>query len=264
MKRTLMQFSGLLILSVCFLPSLSAAESVLHPVDLRCEYLKNPLGIDSTQPRLSWKLQAVPSARRGLMQSAYQIQVASSEVSLASGNPEFWDSGKVDNDRDNLISYAGKPLQSRQVCWWRVRSWDQQGAPSQWSEPALWTMGLLAAGDWNARWIGINGGDETLPGDPHTRLPARMLRREFDASKQIRRATIYASGLGFFDLYLNGSRTISAPPMNPNPKITVCLNCGHSEFSVPATWLASGWLRPLPAPVYHSFDANGRDDMHVA
>ena len=206
MKRTLMQFSGLLILSVCFLPSLSAAESVLHPVDLRCEYLKNPLGIDSTQPRLSWKLQAVPSARRGLMQSAYQIQVASSEVSLASGNPEFWDSGKVDNDRDNLISYAGKPLQSRQVCWWRVRSWDQQGAPSQWSEPALWTMGLLAAGDWNARWIGINGGDETLPGDPHTRLPARMLRREFDASKQIRRATIYASGLGFFDLYLNGSR----------------------------------------------------------
>ena len=33
-----------------------------------------------------------------------------------------------------------------------------------------------------------------------------MLRREFDASKQVRRATVYASGLGFFDLYLNGAR----------------------------------------------------------
>jgi hypothetical protein len=65
-------------------------------------------------------------------------------------------------------------------------------------------------------------------------------------------------------LYLNGSRTISAPPMNPSPKITVCLNCGHSEFSIPPTWLASGWLRPLPAPVYHSFGANGRDDIHIS
>jgi alpha-L-rhamnosidase len=40
--------------------------------DLRCEYQDNPLGIDVVQPRLSWKL---ASARRGVVQSAYQIQV---------------------------------------------------------------------------------------------------------------------------------------------------------------------------------------------
>ncbi len=140
------------------------------------------------------------------MQSAYQIQVASSENLLATSTPDLWDSGKVHSDSSNLIPYAGEPLQSRQVCWWRVRAWDESGVASGWSEPALWTMGLLQPDDWTAKWIGLNGGDETLPGDPHTRLPARMLRREFDASRPIRRATIYASGLGFFDLYLNGAR----------------------------------------------------------
>jgi hypothetical protein len=64
-------------------------------------------------------------------------------------------------------------------------------------------------------------------------------------------------------LYLNGSRTISAPPMNPSPKITVCLNCGHSEFSVPQVWLSSGWLRPMPSPGYHTAMGAG-DDAHAA
>jgi hypothetical protein len=49
--------------------------------------------------------------------------------------------------------------------------------------------------------------------------------------------------------YVNGSRTMSAPPMSPSPKVMVCLSCGSSEFTVPAGWLASGWLRPIESPV---------------
>ena len=206
MKRTLALSSILLsLVSLPFSPCL-AAESVLHPVALRCEYLKNPPGIDSTRPRLSWKLQAAAPAGRGMTQSAFQIQVAASEKLLAGGKGDLWDSGKVESDRSNLVTYAGKPLESRQPYWWKVRIWDQKGAPSAWSEPAFWSTGLLHPGDWDAKWIGLNSGNKTRPDNPHTRLPARMLRREFDASKQIRRATVYASGLGFFDLYLNGAR----------------------------------------------------------
>jgi alpha-L-rhamnosidase len=201
-----MRAPALFIFVVSFHLASSAAGSVLHPVDLRCEFLKTPLGIDRPHPRLSWKLDALGSARRGLMQTAYQIQVAASETELASGKPSLWDSGKVDSDQNNLVTYAGKPLESRQLCWWRVRIWDKSGYGSVWSKPAMWSMGLLHPSDWDAKWIGINGGDQTIPGDPHTRLPARMLRREFDASKPIRRATVYACGLGFFDLYLNGAR----------------------------------------------------------
>ena len=47
-------------------------------------------------------------------------------------------------------------------------------------------------------------------------------------------------------VYLNGSRTMSAPPMNPGPLVHVCLSCGASEFVAPAGWLAGGWLRPMP------------------
>jgi alpha-L-rhamnosidase len=195
-----------LVIASSFFSQSLAAESVLHPVDLRCEYLKNPLGIDRTNPRLSWKLQAAPSAGRGLKQTAFQVQVATSEQALGGGKADLWDSGKADSDRSNLVAYTGKPLESRQRCWWRVRIWDQNGTPSAWSESALWSMGLLQPGDWDAKWIGLNSGDQTRPDDPHTRLPARMLRREFDAPKQVRRATVYAAGLGFFDLYLNGAR----------------------------------------------------------
>ena len=57
MKRTFSLMSLFIVAFSLFSQSL-AAESVFHPVDLRCEYLKNPLGIDRTNPRLSWKLQA--------------------------------------------------------------------------------------------------------------------------------------------------------------------------------------------------------------
>jgi alpha-L-rhamnosidase len=196
----------LMIASSFFAPSL-AAEPVLYPVDLRCEYLKDPLGIDRTQPRLSWKLEAAPPAGRSLKQTAFQIQVAASVEALGAGKPGLWDSGKVDSDRSALVTYAGKPLESRRRCWWKVRIWDQNGTASAWSQPAMWSMGLLQPGDWEAKWIGLNSGDATRPDDPvRTRLPARMLRREFEAPRQIRRATVYAAGLGFFDLYLNGAR----------------------------------------------------------
>src|SRR5215475_5349444 len=40
----------------------------LTAVDLRCEYLTSPLGLDEPQPRLSWRLE---SSDRGEWQSAY-------------------------------------------------------------------------------------------------------------------------------------------------------------------------------------------------
>lgn len=42
---------------------------------LKTEYMKNPLGIQETQPRFSWVLPAAPTGVRGLTQKAYQICV---------------------------------------------------------------------------------------------------------------------------------------------------------------------------------------------
>ena len=124
----------------------------LTPEYLRCEYRVNPSGIDQTSPRLSWVVQ---SARRAQNQSAYRILVASTEVLLADGKADLWDSGKIDSDQTNQIVYAGKPLQSQMRCHWKVMVWDADDNASGWSDPALWTMGLLKPTDWQARWISI-------------------------------------------------------------------------------------------------------------
>ena len=118
--------------------------------NLRCEYLTNPVGIDATSPRLSW---IITSTRRGERQTAYQVLVASSPNLLSEDKGDLWDSGKVSSDESSQIVYAGSPLASRESCFWKVRTWDRDGEPGDWSQVAQWSMGLLQPADWSAQWI---------------------------------------------------------------------------------------------------------------
>ncbi|NLH43709.1 MAG: alpha-L-rhamnosidase, partial [Planctomycetes bacterium] len=133
----------------------AASESgSVRVVDPRCEYLKDPLGVDVRQPRLSWRLEALDSAARGQKQTAYQIQVASTRALLEQGKPDLWDSGMVASDRSAHVIYSGKPLTSGAQCFWMVKVKDENGVESAWSTLSHWTMGLLEPSDWSARWIG--------------------------------------------------------------------------------------------------------------
>ncbi len=76
---------------------------------------------------------------------------------LAADEADLWDSGKVDTDQSTQVVYAGKPLESRMRCCWKVRLWDANGEPTVPSKPALWTMGLLKPEDIRAKWIGLDG-----------------------------------------------------------------------------------------------------------
>jgi alpha-L-rhamnosidase len=136
-------------LAISLRPAL-AADAVLQPTSLHCEYLVNPLGIGETAPRLSWVLE---SSRRGDRQVAYQVLVASTPESLAKDQGDLWDSKKVDSDENAHVAYAGVPLISHMACFWKVRVWSVLGGEAQWSSSASWTMGLLKADDWTAKWI---------------------------------------------------------------------------------------------------------------
>jgi len=194
-KRTILAI--ILVLTVNGnLPAQSPA-SLLHPVGLRCEYLVNPLGIDTARPRLQWVLESQPGAR-GKKQTAYQIVVATNEAALRAGKGDLWDSGRVNSSQSVQIPYGGKPLPARLLCWWKVRVWDEQGKASAWSEPARWSMGLMSPGDWQGGWIGSDIGSD----DAH----AVYLRREIKLSKRPTRAAAYICGLGYYELYLNGRR----------------------------------------------------------
>ncbi len=176
-------------------------QSEVRIKTLRCESLVNPRGIDEREPRLSWILE---SAQRGQRQTASQILMASSRERLQRNEGDLWDSGRRDSSASIQVSYAGKPLTSRQQCFWKVRVWDKDGKASAWSEPANFSVGLLARSDWQAHWIGH---DETSTNTNESRrLPARMLRKEFAATKPVARATIYFSGLGLSELFINGDK----------------------------------------------------------
>jgi alpha-L-rhamnosidase len=164
------------LLAVVFGLAAPGASSALTPSRLRCEYRANPEGIGESAPRLGWGLTAAADAR-GVRQTAYRILVASSPELLAGGNGDLWDSGKVASDATQQIVYRGKPLNSRQQCWWQVRVWDEADRESNWSAPARWSMGLLQPSDWQAQWVGFDtpaptNGTELSDG-ARTRLPAQ-------------------------------------------------------------------------------------------
>jgi alpha-L-rhamnosidase len=218
----------------------------LEPVALRCEYLVDPLGIDEAHPRLTWRDE---SSARGRMQAAYRILVAGSETSLAKENGDLWDSGIVPGGDTVNVAFGGKPLQSRQQCFWKVRVWDEQGHAT-WSRPARWTMGLLQSNDWRADYIFYR---DTTPvfKDTHSLflLPAHQFRKEFDASRSIKRATIYATALGIYELHINGHRVGDArfaPGWTDYHQrayyntydITDLVKRGRNAIGA---WLADGW-----------------------
>ena len=196
----------LLIISMTYQSTSAQSRGSLKAIDLRVEYLENPVGIDITEPRLSW---IVTSDERAQNQSAYQILIASNPTTLKKGGADLWDTGKVTSSETNHIVYTGKPLKSRMQIYWKVRSWDKNDYVSEWSDVATWSMGLLSFLDWEAAWIGYDIPEEELDEDKELELaPSPYLRTEFDTKLggKIKRATIYASAMGLFELRLNGER----------------------------------------------------------
>jgi alpha-L-rhamnosidase len=171
--------------------ALAAAAAPPSATSLRCEYKVDPLGIDVAQPRLGWQLQ---STARGVVQSAYQLQVAREGKTL-------WDTGRVASDRSTHVPYGGPALESSRRYTWRVRVWDGAGRGSAWSAPASWEMGLLKAEDWKARWIESAANEDTK-----TSQPAPMLRGTFAAKGKVRSARAYVTSLGLYELEINGQR----------------------------------------------------------
>jgi alpha-L-rhamnosidase len=182
---------------VLFLAGVSLASTPLTVTNLRCEYKNNPVGIDILRPRLSWEL---VSSERGTMQTAYQIRVAVSAAKLAK-NELLWDSGRQTSDASIHVVYEGPALQTGQRYYWQVQVSDNQGHTSAWSEPAYWEMGLMQASDWKASWITSNVQEDTTKSNP-----SPMLRRVFEARKDIVSARLYASAMGLYQLELNGKR----------------------------------------------------------
>jgi hypothetical protein len=184
----------------------SEASALLPPHELKCEYARNPGGVDVPEPRLFWQLESdVP----GQSQTAYQVLVASSRELLARNKADRWNSGKVRSDETIHIRYAGRRLKSSEQVFWKVRAWDKQGKESGWSEIASWTMGLLSPQEWKGKWI-TSPQAAANANSNHTVL----LRKDFAVRSGLKRATVHVCGLGHYEMLVNG-RKIGADILSP-------------------------------------------------
>ncbi|NLX23099.1 MAG: family 78 glycoside hydrolase catalytic domain [Phycisphaerae bacterium] len=245
--------------AVAILGTTTAVAGELQPTALRCEYSENPLGIDAVRPRLSWVLL---SEARGQNQTAYQVLAASTPAGLARDEGDLWDSGKVRSAESLGVSYAGSDLHSGQRVHWKVRVWDGEGRVSGWSEPAWWEMGLLDPADWQGGWIASPAEYPQEPEDFYRDDPVPLFRREFDLGKPIRRARVYVSGLGYYELRLNGKRVgdhLLDPAWTSYGKrvfystydVTELLQTGRNAVGV---MLGNGWYNPLPMKMWGRFN----------
>jgi len=181
-------------LIVFVLSSLFSYGNII-PVSLTCEHMKNPPVVDIQSPRLSWINMVSSDGVRGESQRAYRICVFSSMAKLLKGKADVWDSGKRMSSDSYLIPYGGPRLQSGKDYWWRVMVWNRDGVASRWSSPAHWGMGLLSSGEWKAKWIGAPWSGA-----------APLIRKSFQLNGEVASAKAFVTGLGYFELYMNGKK----------------------------------------------------------
>lgn len=235
----------------------------MKAINLKTEYLKNPIGISITKPRLFWNCDG------GIKQTAYRI-VAENE------NGEIlWDSGKVDSDRMTHIRWGGKALRSRDTVFWSVKLWDENGNEGTFSEKAFFEIGLLDKADWKAKWITGNytadastenkkkaiGKSFILQGidyliesnrlDNQKRYPVDCFRQVFTLRKKVKKARLYITACGLYEARLGGEKVgdfCLAPGITDYKKriqyqtydVTDMLKTGENSLTVE---LADGWYR---------------------
>src|SRR5258706_2768693 len=219
----------------------SVRAQTLRVEGLKTEYQQNPIGIDVRAPRLSWR---IDTDRRGTMQTAYQIRVATDSGSLA--RAPLWDSGKVPSGSSIFRPYGGTATRSGTRYYWRVRAWDKEGRISPWSTPGFWETGLLDHGDWTAQWITPDLSEDTSRANP-----SPMLRREFTLAPRVASARLYVTSLGLNLVDVNGQRVsdhLFRPGWTSYDKrlqydtydVTSLLRSGANAIAVT---LGDGWYR---------------------
>ncbi len=227
----------LCLLAVCYSMS---SEIVLD--DLRCENLNGPLGIDTTVPHFSWKVRCDKS----MQQRWYEIQVARDSAKLSDGKADLWNTGRVVSDESVMIPYSGKPLKSRQLCYWRVRVCSENGERSQWSPIQRYAVGIVD-GSMQGQFVSLG-----------ERCNSPLLRKGFDIGK-ISTTFLHVNSLGYHEVYVNGRKadnTVLAPGVSQLDRrslvvtydVTPLLKFGRNDIVL---WLGKGWYKSTTFKAEH-------------
>ena len=229
MKKTC--FLGLILALICVGCSFKKDLS-----DLRCEGLENPLGIDNAQPHFSWKI----TTKEPFAQTAYEIEVATDKNLLQSGKADLWTSGKVASDKSVMIPYGGQELAPRQLCYWRVRSYEGEKA-TEWSDIQRFSIGIIGPDQMKGKYIGMGMGENTTI----------LLQKTFELTESHPTTFLHVNSLGYHEAYVNGQKVsdgVLAPAVSQMNKRSLILTYDISQLLKKGKnnivlWIGSGWYK---------------------
>ncbi|HTN68432.1 MAG TPA: family 78 glycoside hydrolase catalytic domain [Dysgonamonadaceae bacterium] len=229
----------LLVFFMLSIISCTKSDSLLIS-DTQCNNLYDPIGINTLKPSFRWKN---TSSRQGASQAAYQVIVASDVKKLNESKADFWDSGKIESSQSIAVDYQGKPLSSGQLLYWKVRTWDENGNASRWSELSKFSIGLLKQEDWKASYIGFPS-EEGFYSCPQMRKPFFIDKKD---SKET--FFLHVNSLGYHEIYINGQKAnedVLSPAVSQFNKRSLVITYDLTNFVKEGEndlviWLGSGW-----------------------
>lgn len=190
--------------------------------------------------------------------TAYQVVVGDEAGRVV------WDSGKNTSKGTPYVQYAGTTLKPKTGYSVQIRLWDEKDVETEYSDPVTFETGLLGS-EWQGKWIeplqdtaqqekNLSFFEMLVPnpefwGGEARLKPCQNLRKNFDCTKDIKKARIYASAHGVYELNVNG-QPISSKRLAPETSvydkilyyqtydITPLLTHGENVLGVT---LADGW-----------------------
>jgi alpha-L-rhamnosidase len=185
-------------------------------MDVRIDHHKvettHDLIINTPQPRFSWKIRVSDNkSQRNVQQTAYQMQLQSIKLTQKD-QPFLWDTGRVASSQSIHVPYTGQnDLLSSTYYDFRVRIWttnsDEASEWTNWIQfrTPIFNLHKYFTENSTALWIGSR------------KINMNELRKEFMVpnTSPIKSAIAYISGIGYYELYLNGYKIDPSRKLDP-------------------------------------------------
>ncbi len=238
-NKKMVRKSMLLNLTVALIASFFCGHAIAieTPVNLKCEHLVNPLGIDAPQPRFTWQITEVGAREK---QARYQVIVGTDSLAVNRGQGKSWTSPKT-NSVQQLAIYKGQPLNAFTKYFWKVITFSGPANSSRSSAIASFETGMMQVSNWKGSWISDGQSIDTKP--------AAYFRKSFNLLKKIVSARAYIAAAGLYELYINGEK-IGQHRLDPmytrfdrrnlyiSYDVTTAVQNGKNAIGV---WMGNGW-----------------------
>ncbi|MBC6112741.1 family 78 glycoside hydrolase catalytic domain [Pedobacter fastidiosus] len=191
MKFNFLKASALLF---CLSPFAGAFAQSFNVINLKTEYLQNPIGIDNPTPRFTWQMQ---DSKNGAKQTSFRILVDTDSIALTKADGKLWNTGWLKSDKQ-LITYSGQLLKPFTKYFWRIELSDGNKKKSNQAFISSFETGMMNMKNWQGSWISDNENPKLKP--------APYFRNTFTTNKKIKSARAYIAAGGLYELSINGKK----------------------------------------------------------